>query len=407
MKTKNKDLLYFLILVLFAGVLFIRYFEHRIIKINSTELAFSYKYGFISRGLVGTVYRGLDKILPFDIMTYDGLYYFFLLSTFCLYALIFLFAFLCLKRSGNESKKGIIIISLVYIIYAIPMFAANYNFGRLDLYCLMVTIIAVISIITGRLEWIAIIMSALGVMIHQGYVFMYFSIVLVLLLYKAMSDDNRDRKKSLIILIISFTIGSALFLYFELFSHVNGEGIYEEIVGIASKICANGDYHADVIDHEVLGIDLSDREIVWRWHNGLQLPFYILFMLPYIVIGVRFFKGLITKSVNKVEKYKYIFVAIGSLTILPDMIFKCDYGRWMFCITSYYCIVIMALVAMGDKLVIEEMNIIIEELWGNKIILFLILYLLLFQPLADVNICPITTKIGDTINGVFHFYVDP
>lgn len=37
-----------------------------------TMMAFSYKYGFISRGLIGTIYQGLDKILPVNMMTYQA-----------------------------------------------------------------------------------------------------------------------------------------------------------------------------------------------------------------------------------------------------------------------------------------------------------------------------------------------
>ena len=55
---------FFIVFAAFSVILFFLYYGKRVNKINTTMLAFSYKYGFISRGLIGTVYQFLDKVLP-------------------------------------------------------------------------------------------------------------------------------------------------------------------------------------------------------------------------------------------------------------------------------------------------------------------------------------------------------
>ena len=53
---KNRKIKEFVIAeVLFGALLFLRYYEAWVHRINGTMMAFSYKYGFISRGLIGTI----------------------------------------------------------------------------------------------------------------------------------------------------------------------------------------------------------------------------------------------------------------------------------------------------------------------------------------------------------------
>ena len=73
MEEKNRKIKEFVLVeILLGALLFLRYYEAWVHRINGTMMAFSYKYGFISRGLIGTIYQGLDKILPVNMMTYQA-----------------------------------------------------------------------------------------------------------------------------------------------------------------------------------------------------------------------------------------------------------------------------------------------------------------------------------------------
>ena len=70
-KTKTKSMLQFLfVFLLMCFGLFLTYYGQEVRRYNTTILAFNYSYGFISRGLLGTLYLGLDALIPKDIINY-------------------------------------------------------------------------------------------------------------------------------------------------------------------------------------------------------------------------------------------------------------------------------------------------------------------------------------------------
>ena len=166
-----------------------------------------------------------------------------------------------------------------------------------------------------------------------------------------------------------------------------------------SNMCKNGKIHQDVVDKEILGIDLTGREVKYHRMNAVQFPIFILLMLPYILLMVRFFKGLIAQAAEKKNKIKYIFVAIGAGTILPDLLLKVDFGRWMYAIIAYYCVVLLALFAMGDEAVGRQFVLAVERIKKHGFAaLVMLLYPLIFQPLWDVAICSVVAKLAGYIN---------
>lgn len=387
-----------LVLILFTFVLFVRFFDGTVNQINATMLAFSYKYGFISRGLIGTIYAALNRILPFDMMNYTWTYRFTLAITLVYYVILISFLVFCLKKCRKEQAEGMRYLAILFLMFAVPMFCCQFNFGRLDVYCVMLSLIGAALLIAGRFEWLLVPIAALGVMVHQGNVFMFLNIILVLTLYKALSQKEKERKKYFRLFLFCFMIASVLFLWFELFSHFNGTNIYDDIVAKASALCENGEYHADVIDHEILGIDLTDREMTWRIFNIIQYPIFIVAMLPYLVIAIKFFRGLLGKAQDKLEKWKCFFIIAGAGTILPDILLKVDSGRWIFSIICYYFVILLSLLAMKDPLIEQQAQESLAAIKRHPGSILLLIYPFLFQPLGDVYICNITEWIGKFLN---------
>lgn len=400
---KEKKLVPFSIVwILFSIVLFIKFYDSEVGLINTTMFAFSYKYGFISRGLVGSVFQFINYIMPIDMMSYHYVMRFVQVSVAFYFMLLFMLFLSCLTKCNKNILKELKYVILFFTIFAIPMFISYENFGRLDLFCVIISLIAVLLIVWEKAEWLVVFFSALGVMVHQGNVFMYLNIILILLLYKAMTYEGKKRQKYIVLFAASFVIASCLFLYFEFFSHYNGENLSEEIKTIAASLHYAGYYHSDVIDHEISGIDLSSRELQFRVINIVELPIYLLLVSPYILFGIKFFKNIISKSENKIQKWKYVFVSIGAATIIPDLLLKCDYGRWMFAIVFYYCVVIIALIGIGDSVIekeLKEMMSSIRQKWPASIIL--LGYPILLQPFLDVEICSVSYEIAEKLNDLF------
>lgn len=400
---KNTANLFMPICSLFLAVLAIRFYGEQVNAINSTMLAFSYKYGFISRGLIGSIYQVLDVLLPMNLYTYDAVMVFTGIVTGLFFGLLLYFFALCIQKSGTNNRNSVQFLCIFYMIFAVPFFVTKYNFGRLDLYLLILSLIGVILLLKERVEWLLIPIAALAVMVHQGYVFMFFNILLVLLFVKSCDAQGKKRRKYLCILIAAFVVASVLFLWFELFSHANGTYAYEEVVELAKSISQDGKtIHTDVIDKEILGIDLAKREIQFHLQNAVQFPIFVLLVFPYIVLLVKFLYGMIQKAKSGLPKLKYIAIAIGSVTILPDLLLKVDFGRWMFAIVSYYLIVFLALYGMRDEIFVKQMESLKRRLYNQKgIAAVLFVYPFILQPFCDVSICHVTAVIAGRINDAF------
>ena len=101
-----------------------------------------------------------------------------------------------------------------------------------------------------------------------------------------------------------------------------------------------------------------------------------------------------------------MIIIVGSVTILPDMILKVDYGRWVFAIISYYMVVLLALHAMKDNVVEEQGQYTLERLKSRYSYAgILLVYPLLFQPLMHISICPLTERIVNIINVHFNIWI--
>lgn len=387
---------------LFLVVLWWKFYQEEVEIINTTSLAFHYGYGFISRGLMGTIFLFVDKILPGNQMTYEGVMGFTLVTTMLYFALLLWFFIICLSKCSklicNKTKYMV----LFFTMFAVSMFVTKHNMGRYDMYCLMLSIFAAILIIYEKAEWLVVPLSALSIMIHQGNVFYLFNIILILLIYKAFSTEGKKRMKYIVLFGTSFTVASVLFLYFEFFSRTNGTAIYETIVEVSKGLRFDKDYHVDLIDHEVLGIDLADRELKYKYKNFVEFPVFCAFMSPYIFMAGKFFKSLIKKAATTLDKWKYFFVAAGVVTIVPALIMKCDFGRWMFMIIAYYFVVILSLLAMKDKLVEDEIQALgesVRKMGPAGLVLYI--YPAFFLPFKDVVISQTSYNIADLINTYF------
>ncbi len=387
-----------LALLVFSGFIFFRFYDAMVDLYNTTLLAFSYKYGFISRGLVGTIFQIVDKVIPVDLMNYDGAMIFTQVTTAIFVMILFTFFRQCLMCADEKMISFQTYLILFFMMIAISMFVSRRNMGRVDIYMIALSLIGTMLIMKKRFEFLLIPISALAVMFHQGYVFMFFNILLILLIYRFFTVGKKEKKKYAIIFVLCFCVGSALFLWFEFFSRMNGEQFVEEIISNAKLLSYNGEYHDTLIDHEILGIDLGGTE--WDFHkeNFVEYPLFLLFMSPYIWIGVCLFGGFIKEAKTRTDKCKYIFVAIGALTIVPNYILKIDYARWTMSIVTYYVVMLLSMLAMQDEVVESVCSSMLLEIKKKAWMPLLFTYLTLFLPFYDVFVDQVMHNIGHFLN---------
>lgn len=130
----------------------------------------------------------------------------------------------------------------------------------------------------------------------------------------------------------------------------------------------------------------------------MEYPLFLLFMMPYIWIGVRLFGGFIKEAKTKVDKWKYTFVVIGALTIVPNYILKIDYARWTMSIVTYYVVMLLSLLAMQDEVIENVCCSVLLEIRAKAWAPLLFVYLILFLPFYDVFMDQVMHNIGHFLN---------
>ena len=387
MTLKQNEIKKYMSMMLFFGFgVFVVSIQNVVRAYNSTLLALSYEYGFTSRSLLGTIYHVIDKILPVNMMDYDMVLLFAQIVTGMFFVFLYLFLYLCIKRCNLNFIKPCEYIMLFFMLFTIATFSGGYNFFRVDLFLIWVSLLCTLLIVYEKAEWLVIPLSAIGVMFHQGYVFMFFNVTLVLLFYKMLSGDKKRMWKYGTIFVSTFVIGSALFLWFEFFSRSNGAAIFDQIAEEAANLSLNGQYHTTLLAHEVLGTDLSETEQAFRKMNIAEISLFSLFFLPYILVTIRFFKNLMKSASGIVDKLKYLAVSIGAATMLPNFILKIDYGRWILAVITYYALIIFALTALRDEKVETQLKESYEWITSKPWAFVFVAYPILFIPLWDVQI---------------------
>lgn len=383
---KKEDRSFFLALAAWLVFCWFRYFERTMEFYNTTLFALSYRYGFISRGFLGTMWELMDRLFTVSLMSYRAVYVFHI-GVSILYEIVVLLFFAACYRTCKEHQKPMMRYLICFLaVFAYPMFLSEEMFGRLDVYLYILVLIGVICILREKWEWLVLPIGLVCILIHQGFVFINANIILVLLLYKAITSEQK-RKKYVILFLSFFLLISAFFCYFEFFSHVNGTEIADEIVTNAKLLSEDGEsYNETIVRHEILGEDVFLDEMKYHIYNYKDFPIFLILFAPYLAIGLHFFVKLI-RSNRKWNRLNYLMILLGAATIIPQMILKVDYGRYMFTTLFYYILVVMVIFAMGDvrvALQLEDTKQAIKQ--RTTVPLVLLVYPVFLTPFYDVII---------------------
>lgn len=390
-KYKKSPSLQIISLFILVAILFTRSMSIDIDPINSATFAFSYKYGFLSRGMMGTIFEFFCHLFP-NMDNPNGLIIFIYILTTAIYILILFLIQYCYKKVPRDKSIYLTYITYFLIMVLISTYVSSTNLGRLDVFCLMFSIISCFFIVRGKNIWICIPCAIMGTLIHQGYVFMYVNIVLALLLFCVIKNRDNKRKNYLIVLVLTFVFVSAIFLYSEFFSHEGKEIYYDVIVNRAGYLNRYGFYHGGIIDKELLGINQSEEEKGFMLAAIKTMSVFLVMIIPYIVTFIKFAIKLLKSSKDKSQFWSYAILLLGSATLLPEYLLKCDYGRWTTCIVVYYIVTILVASTIDNNII----DVIRDSLIPKKIpsIVFMMFYICLFIPFNAIVISPIPAKIA-------------
>ena len=377
------------------------YWDHELDIMNTTVFAFSYQYGFMPRGVLGTILWLYDMVTPFDAISYNTIYFISKVGTGLFFVVLIWFVVAVMSRCRDEHLTSAKWIMAVLVIISVPMFLGRDNFGRLDVYLMILTFFCLILIIYEKAEWLIIPAVTLSALIHEGFVFMNINIILVLLLYKCITKtDIKLRRKYIIILALTFIMPSIIFLYCEFFSHNLGPEVFDQCLAVATKVSANNDPHEEVLLHEILGLSVNDMELKHRIWNFEDASIFLVLFAPYLVFLFFVLKRYAKTGKTAIDHFISFMVIAAPLTLVPEIVLKVDYGRYVYAVLFYYLAIFACLLAMRDARIEETVAYYKTKILKYKWLGIIgVLYLFAFTPFRGYRICDLVTWLAEMIYG--------
>ncbi len=141
----NRIYLYAVMLYMVLCVLI--YWDHRLDIMNTTVYAFSYKYGFMPRGVLGSFLLLYDSVVPFDAISYNTIYFISEIATAILFVMLLWFIIAVFSRVSDRQLVAAKGLMAPFILISIPFFVTVDMFGRLDVFLIILTLFCLILII--------------------------------------------------------------------------------------------------------------------------------------------------------------------------------------------------------------------------------------------------------------------
>ncbi|MBQ2900929.1 MAG: hypothetical protein IJE49_03710 [Agathobacter sp.] len=409
----KKNLISFLpALAAFALVCFIRHFKFTMSTYNTTLLALSYEYGFLPRGLIGTLFHWVTETFDHIEWNYMGAFNFSGAFTLLYFILLFVFYKVCLNHCTEESKRNLKHLLVFLSIFAFPMYTTSVNFGCLDLYLGIILLLCLILLVWNKAEWLIVPLGIIGMCINHDFIFTHAMLIGVLLIYKLLNQQGNKRIKYALILLFFLIASLSLFSHFENYTYESSTEIANEIKVSAKALSESGNsYGKTYLDEEILGNDLSlsASRLDQNEDNLQDLPVFLVLFSPYLVAMFYLFLRLSGDSdTTKAKRISYLIVLLGSVCILPMLFNDVYYGRYMFQLVFYYIACFITFISLGDNRVsncFDLMKTDMKKLTPMTFVWFL--YPFLLTPFRAVAISSSIHDLAEVIFTELTYFIQP
>lgn len=360
----KKILIILVSLVAAFSLIYLRFASYKISEDCIRTIELSYKNGFISAGLIGTLYRVLNMIVPVELFDYEMIYFASKCMLILYYVLAGLFVMVLFVKKKSLFKNNVSLV-VMFVIFAAGMFGCADTLGSYDMYEMMVLLFIAILLIAQKAEWLVIPSVIIGVLIHPSFLFKCMGIVVAIMIYRWKIKKENKYKALLIVsvvavLIVYFASEISLAIY-----------IFEDRQLLANKaiVCASS----------------LIPEWNYRGNNYINLFIFLLAFSPYLLIGRDFFKRMYRNNVESKKVYR--FMQLGGLIMLPEFILKVQYGFLIYFVIMYYVLLLLTFNIEEDAYIVstaeEEKKLLKEKLFLPVV---LVLYPLLLMPFMSVSI---------------------
>lgn len=253
--------------------------------------------------------RFWDEKLRTHIVLFEFMqeYEYAIVFTITYFVVLFWFFIVCIANYKENNKKNMYYLICFYATFTFPMFLSANYFGVVDIYAWVLTWIAAILLILGKVEWLTPVLGFMIALISPMSVLTGGSIICAILVYKFFVGQKRK--------YIFYLLGS----------------VFTSCVGaFASK-------------H--LGTFSTDEQHVLSIEKFLVM---LLFLSPYIYLAITFFVKLF-QSTKSSKRWAYFLGMIGMLPNIVVYICLEDYARVFFHAFTYTILLVILYIVMNDR----------------------------------------------------------
>lgn len=304
---------------------------------SSAWTAMDYSMGTGSRLLIGSIYR----LFYGDYLDYRVAYKYVAVGT-GITVVVLAIALGRLIRMAVAARPDLkhVVIGTVAAYVAAPWSVAYtwnvQNLGRFDVYMLLVGCLAVLAALVVKNVYLKFllftVLGVLGLAIHQGFAFLYYPMVLVVMCYDVFKY-NRIDVKNLILAVVSGLVNVAVAVYFQFFSSLHFDSAEAIAADIASRSNVPVAEWALYIEYfggmkyqlEEITPGFFRDEAPWT-HMLLILLLLAPVLLMYVLVWKDVFHYLREHKVH-ILKSPYLYILLTHLLYVPMFLIHTDWGR--------------------------------------------------------------------------------
>lgn len=353
---------------------------------NLNVLFYSYRDGFVAAGFIGTVWRVLNAVLPIELMAYKPVYYT-AKWMMVLYNILVIILLLITYQKSKANKRIMIPFIVLATVISGGMFRSATTMGSFDMYEMIILLITMIVLFVEKAVWLSVPLVVIGMLIHPSFLFKGIPIIIAILWYRSCRDIQKRsyyiaiRNVICIVSLVIFTLSE--------WCAIVSPGKEEEFIALGRLLSQNGNsYDIGLATYAMR--ECSSIMPEWGYHqdNYVALLVFFLCFSPYLLIGRNYYVHLYQRSSqNGIPHKLYRMMQLGGLALLPEFIFKVNYGYFISEICLYYILIFIFYIVAEDKYIIEEIYHMDERIKERiPIPEILLIYPLAFMPFMDVSI---------------------
>lgn len=315
-------------LILFAFLLFefLLLTFNRVADSNTrTAYLLTYEFGFNAQSLIGSVLSVFT-----DTITARLIYGLSVVSFLVLAAQISLLLGRLIRNTLPAQQSSVILLCLLFLASPLSItYLLSMNTGRLDVYWLLLTLLALSWIKHRVLRWTIPLLCAVAISIHQGYMVTYMPALALPLFYEAF--QAKFSKTYATVFGFSCAILLSLIVYFQFFP---ASYPFNNADALAQHLSLRADFQASV-PMLYVGFFAPFKESLFEYVLPLTATYaipvgilFLLFSLPLLCVFLYVWKTAFRQTKNNFIKFLFFLCATAPLIFLPAAIVANDWDRY-------------------------------------------------------------------------------